>query len=314
MASSIGSGKTWLIIGGVIAAMLLVCCGVGGWFANSFYQQSLGSAELPDGMTYTQWRDGFQTQLLTPGPAPQDYDDEPLPPGVEQVSYPSGDLSLKAWVMRPQQTATGAEPGSPPKRPGLVFLHGGFAFGIGDLLACQEASDRGYVVMAPALRGENGNPGNFEMFLGEADDAKAAATWLASQPDVAPNRVYVFGHSVGGGVSAMLSLLDQVPIRHSGSSGGLYPPVVFLGWASDVPFNNTPEERMARLLLGNISHMQRDHYAYLGEQDNLRDSIAIAESEAPGESNLHLEIVPGDHFTSFDAALSKYLDLADQDE
>ena len=106
----------------------------------------------------------------------------------------------------------------------------------------------------------------------------------------------------------MLSLLDNVPIQHCGSSGGLYPPTVFLGWAEDVPFENTPEERMARLLLGNIKHMQREHYAYIGQQDSLQESVRLAEQEsAGGESKLNIEMVPGDHFTSFDEALERYL-------
>lgn len=105
-------------------------------------------------------------------------------------------------------------------RPALMFLHGGFAFGAGDLEACQAFMDAGYIVMCPMLRGENGNPGVFEMFLGEVEDAKAAAVWLAEQPGVDKSRIFAFGHSVGGGVSAMLSLRENVPVQHSGSSGG----------------------------------------------------------------------------------------------
>lgn len=119
--------------------------------------------------------------------------------------------------------------------------------------------------MTPMLRGENGNPGNYELFLGEVDDARAAVKWLAGQPYVNPQRIYVFGHSVGGGVAAVLPLLDDVPMRHSGSSGGLYDHTTFLVWQIDdtVPFENNPMERSVRLLVGNSQFLQHPHYAYL---------------------------------------------------
>lgn len=296
--------KGWVkvLVGILVAGLVIgvICCGVGFWAVRGFYHQIAGTADLPEGVTYSQWRSSFQTDLTRHGPAPQDYDEDTMPPGVTEVRYRSGELQLRGWVHRPA--------GADEPAPALLFLHGGFAFGIGDLMACEAAMDRGYVVMTPALRGENGNPGDFEMFGGEVDDAKAAAEWLAAQPYVDSNRIYVFGHSVGGGVSAMLSLLDDVPIQHSGSSGGLYPPTVFLGWADDVPFKNNPEERMARLLIGNIAHMQRPHFAYIGQQDTLDDAVSMARSESGSDSKLKINMVPGDHFTSFDRALENYLE------
>lgn len=296
--------NTTQVIAGIAIAfgvMMLVCCGGGVWFARNIHHQFAGTAELPAGVSYAEWRDSFQSDLVRKGPAPQGYDQEPLPANVSEVTYASGDLQLRGWVFRPPE-ATADQPA-----PALLFLHGGFAFGMGDLMACQPAMDRGYVVMAPALRGENGNPGHFEMMLGEVDDAKAAAQWLADQAYVDPNRIYVFGHSVGGGISAMLPLLDDVPIQHSGSSGGLYPPTVFLGWMDDVPFKNGPEERMARLLIGNIEQMQLSHYAYIGDSDSLHDAVGMARQEAGANSRLTIEMVPGDHFTSFEEALERYL-------
>lgn len=330
MAESKNGTKIVLAVVAIVGVILLLCCGAGAWFATNAYHQVAGTAELPDGVTYSEWRDSFQSQLLKKGPAPQGYDDEPIPPNVTQVSFRSGDLQLKAWVYRPPEiespeietpeietpdvetresvTPESETPESEARFPALLFLHGGFAFGMGDLMACQVAMDRGFVVMAPASRGENGNPGNFEMFLGEADDAKAVAKWLAAQSFVDPDQIFVFGHSVGGGVSAMLPLLDDVPIQHSGSSGGLYPPTVFLGWAEDVPFRNAPNERMARLLIGNIKHMQTPHFAYLGQADVMHDAAAMAREEGGGSSLLTIEMVPGDHFTSFDRSLELYLD------
>ena len=277
----------------------IVCCGVGViLFQNTIHQVS-GTAEIPAGKSYNQWRNGFKSNLVKRGPSPQGYSGW-SPSDAKVITYDSDGMKLKAWLHRPR---------APGPRPALVFFHGGFALGEGDLEACRPAMDAGFVVMAPSLRGENGNPGNFELFLGEVNDARAATKWLAQQNFVDKNRIYGFGHSVGGGVSAMLSLLDDVPIQHSGSSGGLYPPSVFWGWADITPFKNTPEERSARLLIGNIKHMQRPHYAYLGYGDSLQESVSLAQAEMGASSKLTIKMVHGDHFTSFDASLEEYLKL-----
>jgi hypothetical protein len=57
--------------------------------------------------------------------------------------------------------------------------------------------------------------------------------------------------------------------------------------------------------------MQRPHYAYLGDNDNLHDAATRARREAGTGSKLTIEMVPGDHFTSFDEALERYLKRCD---
>ena len=105
--------------------------------------------------------------LIRKGPSPQPYKLSSPPVGVEEVTYPSGSLSLKAWVAYP----TGASRNG--KVPGVVFFHGGFAFGAGDFEDARPFLDAGFAVMTPMLRGEDGNPGNFEMLLGEVADASS---------------------------------------------------------------------------------------------------------------------------------------------
>lgn len=303
-----GKNKTLkiLIVGAVV---VLVSCGGLAFVGKNMFDQVFSVATAPEGQSFQEWRQANPTVLTKRGPAPQDYDNERVPPGVDQVRYNSDGLGLRAWVRKPEIS----DPSQ--KLPALIFFHGGFAFGSGDLDAVQTAVDRGFVVMTPMLRGENGNPGDFELFRGEVDDAAAAARWLSEQPDIDPNRIYAFGHSVGGGVSALLSLLDDVPIQHSGSSGGLYPPVVFMGWSDIVPFEISPVERGTRLLVGNIRLMKRPHYAYLGNGDSLGDAAQAArrEMETVNSPNLTVEMIPGDHFSSFDGALTKYLDVIERD-
>src|SRR3954466_2753799 len=69
-------------------------------------------------------RSGFVTRLRVRGPAPQRYRNDKPPAGVTEVEYTSGDLKLKGWLS--------ADAGGGKKRPAVVYLHGGWAFGDGD--------------------------------------------------------------------------------------------------------------------------------------------------------------------------------------
>ena len=296
----------FLVLGGLsLAGMLLV----GGATVAVLlgFRAVAEPARVPEGLSFEQWRAGHQTMLTKRGPSPQPFDEaEPLPPNVREVTYPAGPGNLKGWMYVP--------PGPPRRLPALVFFHSGFAFGMEDLESCGPAMEKEFVVFCPALRGENGNPGNFELFYGEVEDARSAVQWLATQPEVDPQRIYAFGHSVGGGVAAVLGLLDNVPVRHTGSSGGLYGHMTFLEWVEITPFNFADaEERSRRLLLGNMSHLQHPHYAYLGQQDEgFEDNATAARQEAaalPAPAKFHLQQVPGDHLSSFDPSLRAYLQV-----
>lgn len=288
--------------------LLALCCGGGVFWVRGMLNQATARAEVPEEQTFEQWRSNFETQLHTRGPSPQDYSYEPPPPGVEEVRYPSDGRQLMAWVSTPE---------GPGPHPALMFCHGGFAFGSSDMDVCRPFLDAGYVVMVPTWRGENGNPGHFELFLGEVDDARAAAQWLTEQPTVDPDRIYAFGHSAGGGIAAVLSLLEDVPVRMTGSSGGVYDHGTFIGWMDIVPFENTPEERSRRLLLGNIAHMQRPHIAYYGTQDwGFDETVSEASDEALAagmDDMFRAEPIPGDHFTSLEPAMAKFLREIEQD-
>lgn len=103
-----------------------------------------------------------------------------------------------------------------------MYLHGGFSLSYEDIGECEPFIEKGFIVFAPSYRGENGNSGNFEFFMGEVDDAKAAIHWLSNQPYVDKDSIYVFGHSIGGGMSLLLSLHNDIPIKEGGSCAGIY--------------------------------------------------------------------------------------------
>jgi acetyl esterase/lipase len=244
----------------------------------------------------------FKTKLRRRGPAPQSFDPSERPPsGVREVTYESDGLTLKAWLAVPKTASAGA------KVPGVAYFHGGFAFGAEDFEGARPFLDAGLAVLCPMLRGENGNPGDSEMYLGEVRDAKAAVRWLASQDMIDGAHIYTFGHSAGGIVSSLLSLHDA-PIRHGGSAGSMYGPELFDWMAESVPFTlDDPQERALRLLLGNAQWMRHPHYAYMGDADpNQRAALARAEASA-SRGLLHTASVPGDHQACLEPAVAAYV-------
>ncbi|MCP4661377.1 MAG: prolyl oligopeptidase family serine peptidase [bacterium] len=285
--------------------LLLGClCSLAGCSKRQDPEPGLGHAQTgkeEEGPPYLERRRHFETKLSFSGPAPQDWNEEVAPPSVLEVEYPSGDLFLKAWVTVPGG-ATGAQ------YPAIVYFHGAFAFGRGDFLVAQNFRRAGLVVMMPMLRGENGNPGSYELFLGEVDDGKAAVTWLADQPYVDHDRIFTFGHSVGGAISALLSLHDDVPIRHGGGNGGIYHPDIFREWSDIVPFNSDGADEVSlRLLLGNVRWMHHEHYAYIGTEDGFDGAEEALEDEPGGRGLLHLIPIEGDHFSSLQPSMEAYI-------
>jgi acetyl esterase/lipase len=247
----------------------------------------------------------WTTTLVHKGPSPQGWQDEALPPDVRLERYESAGNALKLWVWQAEQPA-GAEV---TRRPVLLYLHGGFAFGLADLEDCRAFRDAGYAVVAPTYRGENGNPGAFELMLGEVDDAVAALRWTVSQPWADGQAVYVFGHSAGGGVADLMALRPDLPVRLSGSSGSLYGPDTFAEWSDIAPFDpSVPAEGRARSLFGRFGDVQRPHLAYMGVED--RDLQRIVRAQPNGVTGTKLELIalPGDHFSSLRPALGAFLE------
>ena len=140
---------------------------------------------------YGEVRKTFRTKLSRRGPSPQKEPMTSPPAGVSTVEFPSGDLRLKAWVNAPRADHA-------KKRPAVVFLHGGFGFGKEDWDMTKPYRDAGFAVLAPMLRGENGQAGVYTLFYDEVDDVLAAGEYLRKQPYVDGERLFVAGHSVGG--------------------------------------------------------------------------------------------------------------------
>lgn len=188
---------------------------------------SSGSPATPGGpsgeMTLPAMRKALKTSI---GEGQRDETPAPEPPAgeLEKVTYDAPLGKNVAYV-------TPVKPG--PKRPAIVWIHGGFNWGIDDGAWTPGPRDNdqsaigfrkaGIAEMYPALRGGSQNPGHLECFLGEIDDVLAAADFLAKRPDVDPRRIYLGGHSTGG-LIALLAAASTPRFRAVFSFGPVADP------------------------------------------------------------------------------------------
>jgi dipeptidyl aminopeptidase/acylaminoacyl peptidase len=217
---------------------------------------------------YAQARSRFRTKLLRKGLSPQPWEPVKRPAGVTEVEYPSGDLRLKAWVNRPAEANR--------RHPAVLFLHGGFAFGLEDWTISQPFRDAGFVVLTPMLRAENGQPGAFTFFYDEVEDVLAAAEFLGKQPYVDANRLYLAGSSAGGTL-ALLAAQANKRFRAAASYSASPDQALLVRHAKlDLPFDKTnPRELQLRSPLAyaasfkcpvRIYYATRDHFVLTSQK------------------------------------------------
>lgn len=188
-----------------------------------FMQTGCGQEAQPT--TFVEARKTFHTTLLRHNKIGEVAD---VPPAgvLELVSYPAP-LGANAAYISPR-------PKSAKRFPAIIWLVGGFSNSISALAWSpgprandQSASgfrDHEIVMMYPALRGGNTNPGCLETFAGEVDDVIAATKYLASLDYVDPNRIFLGGHSTGGTLALLVAA----------AAGEQYRAVFALGPVDDV--------------------------------------------------------------------------------
>jgi acetyl esterase/lipase len=255
----------------------------------------------------TEWN-SFETHLIKSEKSFQSYEPFSDQEGdFRTVLYKSEEMALKA-LLNTKNIETGK------KKPVIVYLHGGFALNIKEVENTQGFTDEGYIVFAPSYRGENGNPGYFELFMGEVKDAKAAIHWISEQDFVDKDRIYVFGWSVGGGISLNLSLHNDIPIKLSASSAGIYDYDLIKSWATEddmiiFPYDyNDAEENYFRLPLYNLDQMIRNHFTYIGKDDDFKYyHETISHLYADKVIKLRMRELLGDHVSSLPKAMRKFM-------
>lgn len=246
-------------------------------------------------------RAAHPTRLLHHGPSPQPWEEEPLPRAVRAVTFPSPAGNLKGWLLAP--------PDGKQVHPAVVYFHGGFAWGLEDLVVCLPLVEAGYTVFTPTLRGENGNPGEFEHYFGEVDDAVAAVRWLAQQPEVDATHIFTLGHSAGGVISGFMSLVPDLPVRATASIGGTYPEQTFVVFDQKEPFDTANgTERRLRGWVHYLGSVKRPHFAWVGRKDWLAQWVAPLEAAVIAtKAPVRVTLVDGDHGGSIEPAMQAFL-------
>lgn len=89
--------------------------------------------------------------------------------------------------------------------PALLICHGMNARGSQGLKIyarlAKTACTEGFIAFVFDFRGVGKSTGAFDYGIGEQQDVKCALTYLASRPEIVPNKIFVVGHSLGGAVS-----------------------------------------------------------------------------------------------------------------
>lgn len=252
-------------------------------------------------------RKGFESRLLVRGPAPQSYQNTTPKAGVNEVEFTSGELKLKGWLL--------ADANDGQKRPAVVFLHGGWAFADVDWEDAEPFAKAGFVLFMSMLRGENGNPGIYEGFLGEVDDAIAAGQFVASLPNVDGANVFVAGHSVGGVLTCLVSMLPS-PYKAAAALDGYVDMESFAAGApaAQVPYHrNSAQEVRVRNPMAFAGSIRCPLRLYAGE--DARDVNApLAKRARQAGKDCELVVVPGNHQAmvapAVQQAISRFRQLA----
>jgi dipeptidyl aminopeptidase/acylaminoacyl peptidase len=130
----------------------------------------------------------------------------------ERIDYCVDGLHVKAILLLPE----GAGP-----FPGLVVNHGGMS-GIDErvLNAGRRLRDRGYVVILPSFRGEDGSEGALDVAAGDVRDSLAALDLLSARDDVDANRIGMWGNSRGG-LTTLLAAQQAKSLRCAATSAAI---------------------------------------------------------------------------------------------
>lgn len=292
------SSRGWLILGGIVVTLSLLCCGG----LVYFVWWAVGPTSFPEQTEdFADAHAAFKTQLINKGPAPQSWEDasEPLP-GVDVVSYTSNGLKLLAWTDAAPKKAGAA------LKPGLLYLHSGFAFGPEDWEETRPFREAGFIVLIPILRGENGLPGDFTLFFEEVNDAIAAADVLAKRPGVDPNRLFVAGYSAGGTL-AMLTAMKDKRFKACATFSGSPDQKTFLRFEPDLP--PFDPENQAEIIIRSPLAFPRSFKCptrlYYGDEElpyKFASEKLARKAQDEGLDVLAVEI-PGDHTTMLPVAI-----------
>ncbi|MCP1224712.1 prolyl oligopeptidase family serine peptidase [Sebaldella sp. S0638] len=232
-------------------------------------------------------------------------DGKPMTPPKNKfllVNYEAKDGKMDAFLT--------PDPKDGKKHPAVIWLIGGYG-GIGNddyFWADQPAEndqtgrafrDAGIVMMVPSFRGENANPGIYDMFYGEIEDLESAREYLSKISYVDPERIYVVGHSTGG-TRALLGNEYSRGFRAAFSLGGIPDLELRLKGSMRVaiPFNTkNPEELKVRSPRTYMKSLQSPTFYFEGEEDYWFEFDEMKKIAKENNIPLYIyDIKGGDHF------------------
>ncbi|KJF78571.1 aminopeptidase [Morganella morganii] len=194
--------------------------------------------------------------------------------------------------------------------PAVIWLNGGYGGIGGDDYFWQPKPvnndqtaatfrDPEIVLMIPSFRGENTNPGRYEMFFGEIEDIESARQYLTTLPYVDPDRIYIAGHSTGG-TKALLASEYSDKFRAVFSLGGI--PDLKLRTAHSmsvaIPFDtNNEEEFNVRSVYRYIKSIKRPTFYFEGGDYMWQEFADMQRDAKQNRIPLYIyHIKNGDHF------------------
>jgi uncharacterized protein len=121
------------------------------------------------------------------------------------ISFPADEVALEGIFVHPEHL---------PRAAGLVIchphpLHGGDMENnvVRALADAFTATD--FAVLRFNFRGVGGSTGHYGEGIGEQEDIKGALTWLAAQPMIDADRLFLAGYSFGARVMLAVAAVDR---------------------------------------------------------------------------------------------------------
>ena len=188
-------------------------------------------------------------------------------PEMTAVAIETADgLSLLAWWRPPVQ----------PQAPVLVYLHGNAGSLAHRAPKVRPYLDRGWGVLLVAWRGYSGNPGR-PTEQGLYRDGRAAVGFLDRQ-GIAPNRIVLYGESLGSGVAVQLAtertpgaLVLEAPFSSLVDAGAAHYPIFPVRWVVRDRFDSVAKIGAARAPVL-VMHGERDQVVPVGLGRRLLDA------------------------------------------